>query len=114
MCEARIGLDLLVDVIAREECIAMVLIDNAVLKRSGGDYAGHYVLLVGISTDTEDIAQAEACCGKEEDPPSTPYCLVVKNPNWPESITFVTPTRFEEAWRANGTDEDVILIAKAK
>ncbi len=113
MCEARIGLDLLVDLIAKDECIAMVLIDNAVLKRSGGDYAGHYVLLVGISTDTEDIAQAEAYCGKEEDPPSTPYCLVVKNPNWPESITFVTPTLFEKAWRANGTDEDVILIAKA-
>lgn len=114
MCETQIDLETLVDVISREQCIAMVLIDNAVLKRSRGDYAGHYVLLVGISTDSQDMAQAELYCGKEQDSSSSiPYCLVVKNPNRPESISFVTPSLFEKAWKADGTDEDLILIAKA-
>lgn len=114
MCETQIDLETLVDVISRDQCIAMVLIDNAVLKRSGGDYAGHYVLLVGISTDNQDISQAESCCGKEQDSSSsTPYCLVVKNPNRPESISFITPSLFEKARTADGTDEDLILIAKA-
>lgn len=114
MCQAQIGLDLLVDVISRDQCIAMVLLDNAVLKRSGVDYAGHYVLLVGISTSAEDIEQAESHCGQEEGPAPTPYCLITKNPNWPGSISFLTPSLFEKAWRADGTDDDVILIAKGK
>ena len=113
MCETQIDLGTLVDVISREQCIAMVLIDNAVLKRSGGEYAGHYVLLVGISTDNQDISQAELHCGKEEERSSSkPFCLVIKNPNRPESISFVTPSLFEKAWKADGTDEDLILIAK--
>ena len=113
MCETQIDLETLVDVISRDQCIAMVLIDNAVLKRSGDDYAGHYVLLVGISTDNQDIAQAESYCGKEVDPSSSiPHCLVIKNPNRPECISFVTPSLFEKAWKADGTDQDLILIAK--
>mmetsp|Transcript_5719 Transcript_5719/g.8793 ORF Transcript_5719/g.8793 Transcript_5719/m.8793 type:complete len:85 (-) Transcript_5719:31-285(-) len=40
------------------------------------------------------------------------YCLVIKNPGIWKETQFVTPSLFEASWRAKGTDEDIILVAK--
>ena len=121
-----LSLELLVSIVSRKGCVAIVLVDNAILLGRGascnsedGDlrtteasntYSGHYVVLCGISYDSNDISYTQSndgldysCCGEE-------FCMVLNNPgSWKEQ-EFVTPKRFEAAWRANGTDEDIILI----
>lgn len=114
ICEYQMDLKLLADVVSREECIAIVLLDNSTLRGTVCHYAGQYVLLVGISTDVQDIAIAEACCGEGDDSSPARYCLIIMNSDSTESISFITPSLFEKAWRADGTDRDVILIAKVK
>lgn len=74
-------------------------------------YAGHYVILCGISQYEKNIRDARNHSpGDSSDKHN--FCMIIKNPgNWRLS-EYVTPTRFERSWRANGTDEDVILIAR--
>ena len=121
-----LSLQLLVDFVSRKGCVAIVLVDNTILlgrgtKSVGEDgylgtaeasntYSGHYVILCGISYDSNDISYArsndclnDSCYGEE-------FCMVLNNPASWKKQEFVTPKRFEAAWRANGTDEDIILI----
>jgi hypothetical protein len=119
----HLSLKLLIHIISIEGCIAIVLIDNRVLlardsKSNDGDdiscatYSGHYVILCGISYDTNEVNYAKSLDDDSLDGSidDEQFCIVLKNPgSWKEQ-EFVTAKRFEAAWRASGTDEDIIFI----
>jgi len=109
LCVSQLDLEFVIDLVSRDECIAIVLLDNEILKQADEEYTGHYVLLVGISSDKTDIAHAEAKCNEGM---GSEFCLAIKDPAHKDCIVYVTPTLFERAWRASGTDEDIIFIAK--
>ena len=114
---SHLSLQVLVEVISHKDVAAIVLIDNAILRNlslpTGDSYSGHYVILCGISYDADDIQYAQLNYPNENDnTPQDGLCIAIKNPgNW-KHIEYVTPSIFEKAWRARGTDEDVIFIAK--
>jgi hypothetical protein len=68
-------------------------------------YAGHYILLQGTSYQDDHLQQAG---GTSID---AGYCFVVQNPGC-SGTTYLSPDRFERAWRAEGTDEDILFVAK--
>lgn len=109
VCVSRLNVEFVIDLISRDECVAIVLLDNTVLKQSDKEYAGHYVLLVGVSAELADIAKAEAKCSERL---GSSFCLAIKNPADADCIDYITPALFERAWRAGGTDDDIIFIAK--
>ena len=104
--------------------IALFLVDNRVLRHGNeihGPYSGHYVLLCGISYDPTHVSQAIEECplhptDLQQDTAVTDtvlsYCLVLKNPALDCGTQFVMPRHLEYAWKSNGTDEDIIFIAK--
>jgi hypothetical protein len=99
----------------------------------GSSYAGHYVILCGISRNPHHLKEAQdweddirsvtnrlqqlSTIGDdangmyhiEED-----FCFVLSNPapSTPAPFMFITPHRLEASWRAKGTDEDIIFIRK--
>jgi hypothetical protein len=68
-------------------------------------YAGHYILLQGTSYQADHLQQAG---GTSID---AGYCFVVQNPGC-SGTTYLSPDRFERAWRAEGTDEDILFVTK--
>jgi hypothetical protein len=81
-------------------------------KEESDTYAGHYVILCGKSSDSDHIQKAKSWGKERSDDRHEPYCLVLVNPGIPDQIMFVSPRLFEQAWRAEGTDCDIIFIAK--
>lgn len=77
-------------------------------------YTGHYVIVCGISTDVMDVAEAERKIKHKHSghQPKYSYCLVIKNPGNNNATDYITPCHFERAWRANGTDHDIIFVRK--
>mmetsp|Transcript_18504 Transcript_18504/g.38353 ORF Transcript_18504/g.38353 Transcript_18504/m.38353 type:complete len:567 (-) Transcript_18504:49-1749(-) len=73
-------------------------------------YAGHYVILCGVSRDQKHLREARNRLPDDGDDESN-YCMVLKNPGIWKETEYVTPARFEKSWRANGTDEDVVFIS---
>lgn len=114
----HMSLNILISLVLREDVVAIVLVDNNIFiqqdknQPEDSSYSGHYVVLVGISTDKNDIQMSKMNSQTEDDTELNNYCLVIKNPGVYKERQFVTPTLFEKSWRAKGTDEDVILIAK--
>ena len=131
----HMSLNVLISLVLRENVVAIVLVDNNIFTQQDknqfsqphnvetaiditnnetddSSYSGHYVVLVGISTDKNDVQMSKMNSRTEDDTGVHNYCLVIKNPGVYKEIQFVTPTLFEKSWRAKGTDEDVILIAK--
>jgi hypothetical protein len=140
----HLPLNAVINVVANRNCVAIVLMDNSTLfstssshdnnlSRLGGvfaalglhapqteTFAGHYVILCGISTNPHDVQIAQSfdretcinagCKGSKNDT----YCLVLLDPapRNASKVVFVTPQRFERGWRAKGTDDDIIFIAK--
>lgn len=136
-----LALEQIVALVQEPGCIAICLVDNVVLlahddnkndvnndKNTGGmvgttagnhvgtqqqlhlhgvddTYAGHYILLQGISYQDDHLQQSG---GTSVD---SGYCFVVKNPGC-SGTTYLSPDRFERAWRAEGTDEDILFVAK--
>ncbi len=121
---SHMSLNILIDIVSRENIVAIVLLDNTIYNQQSNlstskihdqsdlSYSGHYIVLCGISTDKNDINTAKMNSQKDDDMEPCNYCLVVKNPGIWKETQFVTPSLFEKSWRAKGTDEDVILIAK--
>ena len=120
---SNLKLDFVVNMVQKENVIAMVLIDNNVLRRCDVEpeldwdgtffydpsymtFSGHYVLLCGISTEKTDLDRA-LCDDTDVD---TGYCMILKNPGSPEATDFVHPTLFERSWKAKGTDNDIVFI----
>ncbi len=139
-CKKGLHLSTIIEVVEREDCVAIVLLDNNVLqpgiidqnnapvmddeasKTSSLPYAGHYVILCGTSNDPKHVFIANAGeesggLSSEEDCLDMQFCFVVCNPD-PSSThvesnyVYVKPERFEAAWRAEGTDEDIIFLRK--
>jgi hypothetical protein len=119
-----ISLHAVLNAVCHPNCIALVLIDNAILCRRFSPtstyescYVGHYVLLCGISRDPEHLIKAqelESTEGKSQRE-STNVCVVLCDPGQDRpALSFVTPTRFERSWRAKGTDDDIVFIVKPR
>lgn len=121
---SHMNLTILIDLVSRENVVAIVLLDNTIFNHQNnmenGDansnddqsdlsYSGHYVVLCGVSRDKNDI---NLSIMNSDDSETPSYCLVIKNPGVWKETQFVTPTLFEASWRAKGTDEDIILVAK--
>ena len=93
------------------------LIEENTTKSRNDSYMGHYVIACGISRDADHLVAAYSSAEIEmitqEPNNNDPYCLVVINPGISSLTTmFINPKKFEQAWRAKGTDCDVIFIAK--
>jgi hypothetical protein len=129
---SNLSIQVLVDIVSRKDAVAIVLLDNRILKynnntndtTSSSSYAGHYVVLCGISRDERDIrcallkkmsssSEEENRDGGDGDGDNSNFCMVVKNPGSWSEVEFITPSIFEMAWKAKGTDQDVIFIAKS-
>lgn len=113
--EQGVPLPQILDAVCHPNCIALVLVDNAILSNSGKDskgetsYIGHYVILCGISQNEEEINMARSLDKAEE----ATFCLVISNPAFYQpSLSFVLSSRFESARRAWGTDEDIIFLSE--
>lgn len=90
--QTDLALQRIVEWVQVSNCVVMALVDHSVLLgHDEGVFTGHYIVLVGV----------------EEEPPS----FVVHNPtkNCRDTITMAL---FERAWRADGTDQDVVVIVK--
>lgn len=111
-----LSLNHVLNLVSHDHCIAIVLIDNAVLensylnKKGATSYVGHYLILCGVSRNPNHIQMANALDGKYG--VRDGFCLVVSNPgqNQPE-YSFLTTTRFEQSWRSKGTDEDILFVS---
>ena len=113
---SHLSLQVLVDVISRKGVVAIVLLDNIVLRNNtlytSDLYSGHYVVICGVSYVEDDISYARLNSPDENDMTPYEFCFIIKNPGSWKNVEFVTPSIFEKAWRATGTDEDIIFIAK--
>ena len=125
---SHMSLNILIDLVSRENVLAIVLLDNTIFNQQntmakGGassndddqsdiSYSGHYVVLCGVSRDENDINISLMNSQRRDDSETPRYCLVIKNPGVWKETQFVTPSLFEASWRTKGTDEDIILVAK--
>lgn len=121
----ELSLQVLVDIVSRKDCVAIVLVDNRILTKQGANavnneneqvptntsYSGHYVILCGVSHDCNDVKYAKSF-SNEDSNDNAQFCMVMNNPGSWKDQEFVTAKRFQEAWRSNGTDDDVIIIKK--
>ncbi len=123
---SHMNLTILIDLVSRENVVAIVLLDNTIFNHQNNmeneeatsndnqsdlSYSGHYAVLCGVSRDKNDINLS--IMNSQRDDSETPsYCLVMKNPGVWKETQFVTPSLFEASWRSKGTDEDIILVAK--
>jgi len=110
----HLSLGALVDIVSRKDVVAIVLLDNRILMDNGkSSYCGHYVILCGVSYDENDIQYAhmnspeENISSRRDD-----FVMVMKNPGIWKQTEFVTPSIFEKARRATGTDEDILFLSK--
>lgn len=127
--DSGLSLQTVVELVRNENCLAIVLVDNSFLLEnpildpwgeSTHEYAGHYVVLCGISEEKKHVEIATNSASKTaiafETKKDAKHCFVLSNPD-PSSpafggYMFVTPRKFESAWRAKGTDEDIIFLRK--
>lgn len=122
-----IPLHVVLNTVSHSNCIAIVLIDNAILRRKQPlasscrhetFYVGHYVILCGVSRHPDHLISArelEACVDGTtiENEGESTFCIVLCDPGQHSpSFSFVLPHRFERSWRARGTDEDIIFFSK--
>lgn len=120
--------------ISKPNCIALALVDNSILKPkertttgdgggAGGHghehnnngcndddstYAGHYIILTGANSINVDETKFD----DEHDEMHRQQRLVIVNPASSEPTSLISYDHFERAWRASGTDEDIIFICK--
>jgi len=115
---SNLTLQVLANIVSRKGVVAIVLLDNRILKnesnKASTTYCGHYVILCGISRDENDIKCAQVNAASEEEVRNDDrfdFCLVLKNPGIYKQVEYVSPCVFDKAWKAKGTDQDVIFIA---
>jgi Guanylylate cyclase len=119
------------DCIERENCVAIALVDNhhgrdnashvstatSVDTSSLSSYVGHFVILTGVSSDPKHLSEAMQDSTDTEmtassSASSETWCLVVQNPGCEAPVSYWSLARFERAWRADGTDEDILFIVR--
>jgi hypothetical protein len=114
----RLSLKRIVRLIREPRCIAIALVDHSILSQQSTIqddagctwssavnhvYAGHYILLLGISHDVSDMETSHM------------FSLVIENPaaSWYNKSHGRIPVElFMRAWRTPGTDEDIIFLFK--
>lgn len=123
-----------VKLVKRQDCIAIALVDNNLLGKctcnndmnspiesqlTTGSYTGHYIVLGNISYDPDDIFlsqksvhDAEASTASIDSSSNPPFCFVIHNPGSDMPFDYVSVSNFQQAWRAQGTDDDIIFIQK--
>lgn len=114
LCTPELRFDKLLETVSKNEnCVALVLVDNSILKMNyrnkKNQYTGHYVILCGITHDPECVEESDNFL--DSDTPTFDYCLVLRDPAQQGDV-YMTPERFEKAWKAEGTDNDVIFFSK--
>jgi hypothetical protein len=108
VCLSHLGLAQVIRLVAQPHIVAIVLLDNSILRGTRNTYAGHYIVLCGMSCDPFHVRKAKRSDCKSKDD----YCMIIKNPGGGNEIDYVTPFLLEKAWRGKGTDDDIIFIAK--
>lgn len=108
---SNLNLDHIVEMVSVRNIIAMALVDNNVLaKHAGHDvsgcFAGHFIILCGISHSKYDLEKAI----KHIDGENIDSCFVVKNPGSERDTEFISFQVFLESWRSLGTDQDIVFI----
>lgn len=105
---SHLGLAHVIRLVAQPHIVAMMLLDNSILRGTRNTYAGHYVVLCGMSCEPAHIRKAKQTDRKSTDD----YCMVIKNPGGINAVDYVTPYLLEKAWRGKGTDDDIIFVAR--
>ena len=112
------------NVVDNNNCVAIVLVDTSTMfarssRHNHGekqDFCGHYVVLCGITYDETKVSIAQSYDSENNGGETTNnenFCLEFLDPGKPNiKCVFATPKRFEKAWKATGTDDDIIFIAK--
>jgi len=103
----------------RETCtVAILLIDNATLascmdsEPSCRHYAGHYLLLTGVC-HKDPIEHQDDGTDPSSLQDNNDVFLIVFNPNSPRiGVEYILAHHVDEAWKAQGTDQDVIFVRK--
>ena len=82
------------ELIRRPDCIAIALVDHATLLQRTyiTHYSGHFIVLSGIR-DTDGLLQ-------------------IHNPTSMHGTDWIPQCLFEKAWKAKGTDSDIIFLVK--
>jgi Guanylylate cyclase len=86
-------------------------------------YTGHFIILTGTSRDAKHLKRASTTSSSiisstaprgndKEENDTDSYCFVAYNPGVDETISYICPGLLECAWRAEGTDEDIICLYK--
>lgn len=99
----HLRLDQLMELICRPDCIAIALVDNNTIlmhernssdkkqKKKSTHYAGHYIVLSGLTANGD---------------------LQIHNPAKSKIMQCMPLSLFEKAWRAKGTDNDILFLVK--
>ena len=118
-------LEHVIHLVQKENCIAIALVDNSILLRgmygegcegtealpANESYVGHYVLIVGVCREDDFLVGNDGSV-KDSSIIASRFKLVICNPGIDEPVSHVEAQLFERAWRASGTDQDIIFIAK--
>ena len=125
-------LDRLLTLLSRPDTVAIALVDSSILagKEKRG-YAGHYIVLVGTTTTATTVAKKSPCNNHDDDDDDAVEHqdnesnntivdngtrIVAHNParSCRHALEYLTPEKFEKAWRAQGTDEDILFVRRGK
>lgn len=84
--------------------------------QASATYAGHYLVVTGTEQAQPTIVQS-AYGFEPHNPLDAMYCFTVCNPGQhahtnDQGVMHIAPTLLERAWRAQGTDEDVIFVVR--
>lgn len=115
LLKAETSLDWIVESIQIPNSVAILLIDKSVLQgaaegeesttmeqSSASNYAGHYVIVTGVAS-VQESDQANNHLNDE-------ILLVVHDPD--RGMNHVPKSLLQRAWKAPGTDHDVVLVRK--
>lgn len=108
---SNLNIDHIVEMVSVRNIIAMALVDSNVLaKHAGYDvsgcFAGHFIILCGISHNKSDLEKAITHIDGE----NIDSCFAVKNPGSERDTEFISFQVFLESWQSLGTDHDIVYI----
>ena len=110
-CLSHLGLTQVIRLVAQPNIVAIVLLDNSILRQVRQTcYAGHYVIICGVTCNQVHVRQAQRGDRRSTDD----YCFVVKNPGSGNKVDYVSPFLLERAWRGVGTDDDIVFVTKGR
>jgi hypothetical protein len=101
----QLQLEQVLELVCRPDCIAIALVDNNTIlaakklkkgeserkKKNNVPFAGHYIVLSGLSRNGE---------------------LQIHNPAISKKMKCMSLALFEKAWRAQGTDNDILFLVR--